>query len=139
MFLFFWVHWILSSNTRSHRRVSLQAPAPVAFPMTTPQVPVYGMVKTTLCPLTRSSSPLKWSVHPLQLPSRPSSDQLPPQMSHQMGGVPMMPPQPVMYNQPVLRPTNPFGPIPGTQVPHTPHTHWCPLVCVVEKNKGTSS
>nr|XP_057942497.1 phosphatidylinositol-binding clathrin assembly protein-like [Doryrhamphus excisus] len=60
------------------------APAPVAFPMTTPQVPVYGM--------------------------------LPPQMSHQMGGVPMMPPQPVMYNQPVLRPTNPFGPIPGTQM-----------------------
>uniref|UniRef100_A0A674P4L6 Phosphatidylinositol-binding clathrin assembly protein n=1 Tax=Takifugu rubripes TaxID=31033 RepID=A0A674P4L6_TAKRU len=37
-------------------------------------------------------------------------------MSHQMGGVPMMPPQPVMYNQPVLRPTNPFGPIPGTQM-----------------------
>lgn len=60
------------------------APAPVAFPMTTPQVPVYGM--------------------------------LPPQMSHQMGGVPMMPPQPVMYNQPVLRPTNPFGHIPGTQM-----------------------
>ncbi|KAM9782258.1 phosphatidylinositol-binding clathrin assembly protein-like isoform 5-T5 [Syngnathus typhle] len=60
------------------------APAPVAFPMTTPQVPVYGM--------------------------------LPPQMSHHMGGVPMMPPQPVMYNQPVLRPTNPFGPIPGTQM-----------------------
>ncbi|KAM8835779.1 phosphatidylinositol-binding clathrin assembly protein-like isoform 2-T2 [Synchiropus picturatus] len=60
------------------------APAPVAFPMTTPQVPVYGM--------------------------------LPPQVSHQMGGVPMMPPQPIMYNQPVLRPTNPFGPIPGTQM-----------------------
>ncbi|XP_024862788.1 phosphatidylinositol-binding clathrin assembly protein isoform X4 [Kryptolebias marmoratus] len=60
------------------------APAPVAFPMTTPQVPVYGM--------------------------------LPPQMSHQMGGVPMIPPQPVMYNQPVLRPTNSFGPIPGTQM-----------------------
>ncbi|XP_061660251.1 phosphatidylinositol-binding clathrin assembly protein-like isoform X2 [Syngnathoides biaculeatus] len=60
------------------------APAPVAFPMTTPQVPVYGM--------------------------------LPPQMSHQIGGVPMMPQQPVMYNQPVLRPTNPFGPIPGTQM-----------------------
>uniref|UniRef100_A0A1A8LBP4 ENTH domain-containing protein n=1 Tax=Nothobranchius pienaari TaxID=704102 RepID=A0A1A8LBP4_9TELE len=60
------------------------APAPVAFPMTTPQVPVYGM--------------------------------LPPQMSHQMGGVPMIPPQHVMYNQPVLRPTNPFGPIPGTQM-----------------------
>ncbi|XP_061558177.1 phosphatidylinositol-binding clathrin assembly protein-like [Phycodurus eques] len=60
------------------------APAPVAFPMTTPQVPVYGM--------------------------------LPPQMSHQMGSVPMMPQQPIMYNQPVLRPTNPFGPIPGTQM-----------------------
>ncbi|XP_056297109.1 phosphatidylinositol-binding clathrin assembly protein-like isoform X2 [Pseudoliparis swirei] len=60
------------------------APAQVAFPMTTPQVPVYGM--------------------------------LPPQMSHQMGGVPMMQPQTVMYNQPVLRPTNPFGHIPGTQM-----------------------
>ncbi|XP_026226936.1 phosphatidylinositol-binding clathrin assembly protein-like [Anabas testudineus] len=60
------------------------APAPVAFPMTTPQVPVYGM--------------------------------LPPQMTHQMGGVPMMAPQPVMYNQPVLRPNNPFGPIPGAQM-----------------------
>lgn len=46
-------------------------------------------------------------------------DQLPPQMSHQMGGVPMMPAQTVMYNQPVLRPTNPFGPIPGTQVIQT--------------------
>ncbi|XP_037322982.1 phosphatidylinositol-binding clathrin assembly protein-like isoform X4 [Pungitius pungitius] len=60
------------------------APAPVAFPMTSPQVPVYGM--------------------------------LPPQMTHQMGGVPMMPPQTVMYNQPVLRSTNPFGPMPGTQM-----------------------
>ncbi|KAF3841055.1 hypothetical protein F7725_006917 [Dissostichus mawsoni] len=59
------------------------APAPVAFPMTSPQVPMYGM--------------------------------LPPQMSHQMGGVPMMPPQPVMYNQPVLRPSNPFGHMPGAQ------------------------
>lgn len=66
------------------------APAPVAFPMTTPQVPVYGM--------------------------------LPAQVGHQMGGVPMMAPQPVMYNQPVLRPTNPFGPIPGTQVMHG-HAH----------------
>ncbi|KAM6909152.1 phosphatidylinositol-binding clathrin assembly protein isoform 2-T2 [Xenentodon cancila] len=59
------------------------APAPVAFPMTTPQVPVYGMV--------------------------------PPQMG-QMGGVPMMAPQPMMYNQPVLRPTNPFAPMPGAQM-----------------------
>ncbi|XP_028831670.1 phosphatidylinositol-binding clathrin assembly protein isoform X11 [Denticeps clupeoides] len=59
------------------------APAPMAFPMTTPQVPVYGMV--------------------------------PPQMG-QMGGVPVMTPQPMMYNQPVLRPTNPFAPIPGAQM-----------------------
>uniref|UniRef100_A0AAX7VYJ5 Phosphatidylinositol-binding clathrin assembly protein n=1 Tax=Astatotilapia calliptera TaxID=8154 RepID=A0AAX7VYJ5_ASTCA len=59
------------------------APAPMAFPMTTPQVPVYGMV--------------------------------PPQMG-QMGGVPVMAPQPMMYNQPVLRPTNPFAPMPGAQI-----------------------
>ncbi|XP_014884744.1 phosphatidylinositol-binding clathrin assembly protein isoform X3 [Poecilia latipinna] len=59
------------------------APAPMAFPMTTPQVPVYGMV--------------------------------PPQMA-QMGGVPVMAPQPMMYNQPVLRPTNPFAPMPGAQM-----------------------
>uniref|UniRef100_A0A4W6CE46 Phosphatidylinositol-binding clathrin assembly protein n=1 Tax=Lates calcarifer TaxID=8187 RepID=A0A4W6CE46_LATCA len=52
------------------------APAPMAFPMTTPQVPVYGM----------------------------------------MGGVPVMAPQPMMYNQPVLRPTNPFAPMPGAQM-----------------------
>ncbi|XP_035263584.1 phosphatidylinositol-binding clathrin assembly protein isoform X7 [Anguilla anguilla] len=59
------------------------APAPMAFPIATPQVPVYGMV--------------------------------PPQMG-QMGGVQMMAPQPMMYNQPVLRPTNPFAPIPGAQM-----------------------
>uniref|UniRef100_A0A7N6F8D0 Phosphatidylinositol-binding clathrin assembly protein n=1 Tax=Anabas testudineus TaxID=64144 RepID=A0A7N6F8D0_ANATE len=59
------------------------APAPMAFPMATPQVPVYGMV--------------------------------PPQMG-QMGGVPVMAPQPMMYNQPVLRPTNPFAPMPGAQM-----------------------
>uniref|UniRef100_A0A8C4DJJ8 Phosphatidylinositol-binding clathrin assembly protein n=1 Tax=Dicentrarchus labrax TaxID=13489 RepID=A0A8C4DJJ8_DICLA len=52
---------------------------------------------------------------PMTTPQVPVYGMLPPQMSHQMGGVPMMPPQPVMYNQPVLRPTNPFGPIPGTQ------------------------
>uniref|UniRef100_A0A671VML2 Phosphatidylinositol-binding clathrin assembly protein n=1 Tax=Sparus aurata TaxID=8175 RepID=A0A671VML2_SPAAU len=52
-------------------------------------------------------------------PMAPAPMPVPQMMSHQMGGVPMMPPQPVMYNQPVLRPTNPFGPIPGTQVTHT--------------------
>ncbi|XP_055012251.1 phosphatidylinositol-binding clathrin assembly protein isoform X2 [Boleophthalmus pectinirostris] len=59
------------------------SPAAVAFPMATPQVPVYGMV--------------------------------PPPMG-QMGGVPVMAPQPMMYNQPVLRPTNPFAPLPGAQM-----------------------
>ncbi|KAG2463458.1 PICAL protein, partial [Polypterus senegalus] len=54
--------------------------APMAFPMTSPQVPVYGMV--------------------------------PPQM----GAVPMMAPQPMMFNQQVLRPTNPFAPVPGAQI-----------------------
>nr|XP_055055233.1 phosphatidylinositol-binding clathrin assembly protein isoform X6 [Misgurnus anguillicaudatus] len=59
------------------------APAPMAFPMTTPQVPVYGIV--------------------------------PPQLG-QMGGVPLMTQQPMLYNQTVLRPTNPFTPIPGAQM-----------------------
>ncbi|CAL8384047.1 unnamed protein product [Arctogadus glacialis] len=59
------------------------SPSPMAFPMATPQVPVYGMV--------------------------------PPQMA-QMGGVSVMAPQQIMYNQPVLRPTNPFAPIPGAQM-----------------------
>ncbi|XP_031664320.1 phosphatidylinositol-binding clathrin assembly protein-like isoform X3 [Oncorhynchus kisutch] len=61
------------------------APAPVAFPMTTPQVPVYGM-------------------------------EMPPHQMGQMGGVPMMAPQHMMYNQPVLRHTNPFAPMPGAQM-----------------------
>uniref|UniRef100_A0A669CQ15 Phosphatidylinositol-binding clathrin assembly protein n=1 Tax=Oreochromis niloticus TaxID=8128 RepID=A0A669CQ15_ORENI len=65
------------------------APAPMAFPMTTPQVPVYGMV--------------------------------PPQMG-QMGGVPVMAPQPMMYNQPVLRPTNPFAPM--GSIHFMPLFHW---------------
>uniref|UniRef100_A0A3P9ILY4 Phosphatidylinositol-binding clathrin assembly protein n=1 Tax=Oryzias latipes TaxID=8090 RepID=A0A3P9ILY4_ORYLA len=59
------------------------APAPMAFPITTPQVPVYGMVPTQMA---------------------------------QMGGVPVMAPQPMMYNQSVLRPTNPFAPMPGAQM-----------------------
>ncbi|XP_031707046.1 phosphatidylinositol-binding clathrin assembly protein isoform X7 [Anarrhichthys ocellatus] len=66
------------------------APAPMAFPMTTPQVPVYGMV--------------------------------PPHMG-QMGGVPVMAPQAMMYNQPVLRPTNPFAPMPGAQVSYPVLVH----------------
>uniref|UniRef100_A0AAY4D2E7 Phosphatidylinositol-binding clathrin assembly protein n=1 Tax=Denticeps clupeoides TaxID=299321 RepID=A0AAY4D2E7_9TELE len=77
-----WQSKTMSSTTAWSPAPMPPAPAPMAFPMTTPQVPVYGMV--------------------------------PPQMG-QMGGVPVMTPQPMMYNQPVLRPTNPFAPIPGAQ------------------------
>lgn len=41
----------------------------------------------------------------------------------QMGGVPVMAPQPMMYNQPVLRPTNPFAPMPGAQVSYPVLVH----------------
>uniref|UniRef100_A0A674NQ65 ENTH domain-containing protein n=1 Tax=Takifugu rubripes TaxID=31033 RepID=A0A674NQ65_TAKRU len=93
------------------------APAPMAFPMTTPQVPVYGMVgHTPISQPLQGLSALYLIIFCLLLHMLFAPHKLPPQMSHQMGGVPMMPPQPVMYNQPVLRPTNPFGPIPGTQV-----------------------
>uniref|UniRef100_A0A8C7TEW9 Phosphatidylinositol-binding clathrin assembly protein n=1 Tax=Oncorhynchus mykiss TaxID=8022 RepID=A0A8C7TEW9_ONCMY len=44
-----------------------------------------------------------------------SLSQVPPQMG-QMGSVQLMAPQPMMYNQPVLRPTNPFAPMPGAQM-----------------------
>ncbi|XP_033906571.1 phosphatidylinositol-binding clathrin assembly protein-like isoform X2 [Acipenser ruthenus] len=57
-------------------------PAPMAYPMATPQVPMYGMGM----------------------------------VPQQIGTVPMMAPQPMMYNQPVLRPTNPFAPVPGAQM-----------------------
>uniref|UniRef100_A0A4W6CDH9 Phosphatidylinositol-binding clathrin assembly protein n=1 Tax=Lates calcarifer TaxID=8187 RepID=A0A4W6CDH9_LATCA len=76
-----WQNKTMSTTQWSPAPVAPQpmpAPAPMAFPMTTPQVPVYGMVS--------------------------------------MGGVPVMAPQPMMYNQPVLRPTNPFAPMPGAQM-----------------------
>uniref|UniRef100_A0A8C2DKL9 Phosphatidylinositol-binding clathrin assembly protein n=1 Tax=Cyprinus carpio TaxID=7962 RepID=A0A8C2DKL9_CYPCA len=83
-----WQSKTMSSTTAWSPAPLPPAPAPMAFPMTTPQVPVYGMV--------------------------------PPHLG-QMGGVPVMTQQPMLYNQPVLRPTNPFNPIPGAQV-HT-QTH----------------
>ncbi|XP_036452239.1 phosphatidylinositol-binding clathrin assembly protein isoform X3 [Colossoma macropomum] len=52
---------------------------------------------------------------PMTTPQVPVYGMVPPQMG-QMGGVPVMTPQPMMYNQPVLRPTNPFAPIPGAQM-----------------------
>lgn len=38
------------------------------------------------------------------------------QVPSQMGATPIMAPQPMIYTQPGLRPTNPFAPISGTQV-----------------------
>uniref|UniRef100_A0A8C1J3J3 Phosphatidylinositol-binding clathrin assembly protein n=1 Tax=Cyprinus carpio TaxID=7962 RepID=A0A8C1J3J3_CYPCA len=78
-----WQSKTMSSTTAwSPAPLPPAAPAPMAFPMTTPQVPVYGMVS----------------------------------ILGQMGGVPVMTQQPMLYNQPVLRPTNPFTPIPGAQM-----------------------
>ncbi|XP_060730804.1 phosphatidylinositol-binding clathrin assembly protein isoform X2 [Tachysurus vachellii] len=51
---------------------------------------------------------------PMTTPQVPVYGMVPPQMG-QMGGVPMMTPQPMMY-QPVLRSTNPFAPVPGAQM-----------------------
>lgn len=59
---------------------SHMVPAPMTYPVTTPQVPVYGMVPT------------------------------------QIGAAPLMAPQPMIFTQPGLRPTNPFAPVPGTQI-----------------------
>ncbi|XP_077141239.1 phosphatidylinositol-binding clathrin assembly protein-like isoform X2 [Ranitomeya variabilis] len=55
-------------------------PAPLSYPVTTPQVPVYGMVPT------------------------------------QIGANPLMVPQPMIYSQPGIRPTNPFAPVSGAQM-----------------------
>uniref|UniRef100_A0AAR2JLP3 Phosphatidylinositol-binding clathrin assembly protein n=1 Tax=Pygocentrus nattereri TaxID=42514 RepID=A0AAR2JLP3_PYGNA len=52
---------------------------------------------------------------PMTTPQVPVYGMIPPPMG-QMGSVPLMAPQPVMYNQPVLRTTNPFTPVPGTQM-----------------------
>nr|XP_008112881.1 PREDICTED: phosphatidylinositol-binding clathrin assembly protein isoform X3 [Anolis carolinensis] len=60
--------------------VTSSVPAPVTYPVNTPQVPLYGMVPT------------------------------------QIGATPIMAPQPMIYTQTGLRPTNPFAPISGTQI-----------------------
>uniref|UniRef100_A0A671KAY3 Phosphatidylinositol-binding clathrin assembly protein n=1 Tax=Sinocyclocheilus anshuiensis TaxID=1608454 RepID=A0A671KAY3_9TELE len=59
------------------------------------------------------SSTTAWSPAPLPPAAMPPA--VPPQLG-QMGGVPVMTQQPMLYNQPVLRPTNPFTPIPGAQM-----------------------
>lgn len=52
---------------------------------------------------------------PMTTPQVPVYGMVPPQLG-QMGGVPVMTQQPMLYNQAVLRPTNPFTPIPGAQM-----------------------
>ncbi|XP_034412704.1 phosphatidylinositol-binding clathrin assembly protein isoform X2 [Cyclopterus lumpus] len=59
---------------------------------------------------------------PMTPPQVPVYGMVPPQMG-QMGGVPVMAAQPMMYNQPVLRPTNPFAPMPGAQVSYPVLVH----------------
>ncbi|XP_075040464.1 phosphatidylinositol-binding clathrin assembly protein-like isoform X2 [Mixophyes fleayi] len=60
--------------------VAQMVPAPMSYPVTTPQVPVYGMVPT------------------------------------QIGANPLMVPQPIMYTQSGITPTNPFAPVSGAQM-----------------------
>ncbi|KAJ8007870.1 hypothetical protein DPEC_G00098670 [Dallia pectoralis] len=52
---------------------------------------------------------------PMTTPQVPMYGMVAPQMGP-MGSVQVMAPQPMMYNQPVLRPTNPFAPMPGAQM-----------------------
>ncbi|XP_075948490.1 phosphatidylinositol-binding clathrin assembly protein isoform X1 [Anarhichas minor] len=59
---------------------------------------------------------------PMTTPQVPVYGMVPPHMG-QMGGVPLMAPQAMMYNQPVLRPTNPFAPMPGAQVSYPVLVH----------------
>ncbi|XP_031707043.1 phosphatidylinositol-binding clathrin assembly protein isoform X5 [Anarrhichthys ocellatus] len=59
---------------------------------------------------------------PMTTPQVPVYGMVPPHMG-QMGGVPVMAPQAMMYNQPVLRPTNPFAPMPGAQVSYPVLVH----------------
>ncbi|KAM6895012.1 phosphatidylinositol-binding clathrin assembly protein isoform 2-T2 [Lycodopsis pacificus] len=59
---------------------------------------------------------------PMTTPQVPVYGMVPPHMA-QMGGVPVMAPQAMMYNQPVLRPTNPFAPMPGAQVSYPVLVH----------------
>uniref|UniRef100_A0AAY4CYE3 AP180 N-terminal homology (ANTH) domain-containing protein n=1 Tax=Denticeps clupeoides TaxID=299321 RepID=A0AAY4CYE3_9TELE len=52
---------------------------------------------------------------PMMAPQVPVYSMVPPQMG-QMSSVPVMAPPPVIYNQPILRTTHPFGPVPGAQM-----------------------
>ncbi|XP_053570152.1 phosphatidylinositol-binding clathrin assembly protein [Bombina bombina] len=67
-------------NSATVPPVPHMVPAPMSYPVSATQVPVYGMVPT------------------------------------QIGPNPLMVPQPIMYAQPGLRPTNPFAPVSGAQM-----------------------
>ncbi|XP_075429555.1 phosphatidylinositol-binding clathrin assembly protein isoform X8 [Ascaphus truei] len=79
-------HWQARTTTSTTWTPAPAAPipqmvsAPMNYPVSTPQVPVYGMVPT------------------------------------QIGTNPIMAPQPMLYTQPGLRPTNPFAPVSGAQM-----------------------
>uniref|UniRef100_A0A6Q2YYQ5 Phosphatidylinositol-binding clathrin assembly protein n=1 Tax=Esox lucius TaxID=8010 RepID=A0A6Q2YYQ5_ESOLU len=62
---------------------------------------------------TTAWSPAPMTPAPMAFPM--TTPQVAPQMGP-MGGVQVMTPQPMMYSQPVLRPTNPFAPMPGAQM-----------------------
>ncbi|MGH0183476.1 UNVERIFIED_CONTAM: hypothetical protein FKN15_012143 [Acipenser sinensis] len=84
-------HWQSKTmSTTTAWNTTPMAPAPVAVP----QMPV--------------PAPM---AYPMATPPVPMYGMVP----QQIGTVPMMAPQPMMYNQPVLRPTNPFAPVPGAQ------------------------
>ncbi|MGH0177895.1 UNVERIFIED_CONTAM: hypothetical protein FKN15_076009 [Acipenser sinensis] len=87
-------HWQSKTmSTTTAWTATPMAPAPVAVP----QMPV--------------PAPMAYPMATPQVPMYGMG-----MVPQQIGTVPMMAPQPMMYNQPVLRPTNPFAPVPGAQV-----------------------
>ncbi|XP_041112021.1 phosphatidylinositol-binding clathrin assembly protein-like isoform X2 [Polyodon spathula] len=87
-------HWQSKTmSTTTAWNATPMAPAPVAVP----QMPVPGPM-----------------AYPMATPQVPMYGMG--MVPQQIGTVPMMAPQPMMYNQPVLRPTNPFAPVPGAQM-----------------------
>lgn len=87
-------HWQSKTmSTTTAWNATPMAPAPVAVP----QMPV--------------PAPMAYPMATPQVPMYGMG-----MVPQQIGTVPMMAPQPMMYNQPVLRPTNPFAPVPGAQM-----------------------
>ncbi|XP_042615730.1 phosphatidylinositol-binding clathrin assembly protein-like isoform X5 [Cyprinus carpio] len=100
-----WQSKTMSSTTAwSPAPLPPAAMQPAAMPVQHMQT---GMFYTSYAP-----APMAF---PMTTPQVPVYGMVPPQLG-QMGGVPVMTQQPMLYNQPVLRPTNPFTPIPGAQM-----------------------